>query len=360
MNLRNKLAILLSGSSLALLALGLVLPKVIAAPSAPSTFSLVVTPSPLVTTVNPGQTTNLQLKILNNGTGNENLQIAPRSFTINSNGQINFSDSAPTDIDGWLSFSAFKFSVAVGQWYQEQVRLAVPKDAGFSYSFALVISRQSNPTAPSGESLHGSLADFALINVNRPGATKQLTVPSFTVSKHVYQWLPVKLSITFDNIGNSIVRPTGNIFIERSTNSKTPISTLPVNPNGGYILPGTQRTLTSSWSNGFPVYQTITTASGATKQQLTWNWAKVSDFRFGHYNAALVAVYNNGQTDVPIEANIGFWVIPWEVLVGLIIISLLLLFGLFSIIRAIVRLIRRHRRPKSTPRHRQPPTAVAT
>jgi len=316
--------------------------------AAPSNFSLVVTPSPIVATANPGQTTQLQLKILNNGSETENLQIQPRSFSINNTtGQINISDASPLGVTNWISFSAPKFTVAVGQWFTEDVRLAVPKDAGFSYSFVLVINRQGNPQpTQSGRLIKAALAVFTLLNINQPGATRQLSVSAFTVSKHIYEWLPATFTVKFKNTGNSIVQPSGNIFIQRTTTAKTPINVLPVNAGGGYILPGTVRLLKSSWSNGFPAYQTVTTSTGASQQHLTWNWSKLSSLRIGRYTADLVAVYNNGLEDVPIQAQVSFWVIPWKILIVVAIVGLLLLFGLWSLVRAIIRMVRRHSKPR--------------
>jgi hypothetical protein len=311
--------------------------------AAPGNFSLVVTPSPIVATANPGQTTQLQLKILNNGSQTENLQIQPRSFSVNNTtGQINISDASPPGITSWISFSAPKFTDAVGQWYSENVRLAVPKDAGFSYSFVLVINRQANPQPiKSGQLIKAGLAVFTLLNINQPGATRQLTVSSFSVSKHIYEWLPATFTVKFKNTGNSIVQPTGNIFIQRTATAKKPINVLPVNAGGGYILPGTVRLLNSSWSNGFPAYQTVTMSTGATQQHLTWNWSKLSSLRIGRYTADLVAVYNNGLQDVPIQAQVSFWVIPWKILIVVAIVGLLLLFGLWSMVRGVIRMVRR-------------------
>ncbi|HUC87731.1 MAG TPA: hypothetical protein VMR95_01100 [Candidatus Binatia bacterium] len=310
----------------------------------PDTFSLIVSPSPIVATLNPGQTTQLQLKVLNQGSNTENLQIEPRSFVVTNSGQINLGNSLPGGIANWISFSAPKFTVAVGQWFTETVIFKVPKDAGFSYSFALEINRQTSGPAPAGGALlKASIADFLLLNVNRPGATRQLKVPSFTVSKHIYEWLPATFTITFKNTGNSIVQPVGNIFIARSANSKTPIDTLQVNSGGGYILPGTDRSLTASWSDGFPAYTTSINSEGqTTSQHLTWNWSKLSDFRFGHYTASLVAVYNNGSEDVPIQGEVSFWVIPWVVMIVIAVVGLLLLFGLFAILRTFFRIYKRH------------------
>ena len=286
----------------------------------PSDFSLQVTPSPLVLSVKPGTKTTTELKIRNSSSGTENLKIEPRSFTYKSStGQVELDDTAPPAVAPWISFSAPKFSVQSGQWYSEQVVFNVPKDAGFSYSFALVISRQSDPKPTTGGRLiKGSLAVFSLINVDRPGAKSNLEVVSFSSARHLYEYLPATFDIRFRNNGNTITQPYGNIFVQRTANSKKPLATLAVNANKGYILPNTERTVSASWNDGFATYQTEAQPDGSTKKHLSVDWSQLSHFRIGRYTAHLVAVYSDGQHDVPIEGNVTFWVIPWRAILGLI------------------------------------------
>jgi len=226
--------------------------------------------------------------------------------------------------------------------------------AGFSYSFALLISRQANTKAAAGTRLiKGSVAVFTLVNVDRPGATSNLSVSSFSTSKHVYDYLPTTFSIKFKNTGNTIAQPYGNIFVQRGKDAKVPLATLDVNENKGYILPGTERTITASWGDGFPVYKS-TLANGSTTQKLTWNWGQLSKLRIGKYTAHLVAVYSQAGRDVPIEGSVSFWVIPWKILLVLLAVVLLVLFALFVMVRSIVRFVRKRiLKSKKTP----PPVA---
>ncbi len=321
-----------------------------AATAAPTDFYLQVTPSPLVTTLKPGQPTELELKIRNAGTSTENLKIEPRSFTFNnSTGEVHLDDTSPPDIAQWVNFSAQTFSIKPGDWFTQKVRIALPKDAGFSYSFALLISRQSNPRPTEGGRLiKGSLAVFTLVNVDRPGATRQLQVAHFTTPKKFYEYLPTGLDVSFKNTGNSIVQPYGNIYLQRS-GSKTdsdPITTLSVNEKRSYILPGSVRTVHANWDDGFPAYKTTTDSSGKVTTKLVWDWSKVADLRIGKYTAKLVAVYNDGKRDVPIEQEVSFWVIPWKILIGITLVVLLVLFSIASLIWRIVKFTRKkaHRR----------------
>lgn len=306
-------------------------------------FFLQVSPSPLVVTMKPGETKSFDLKIRNASSKPEKLAIAPRSFEIDNNGEIKFDDTkTPPEIGEWTSFSTPKFTVQPGEWYVQKVTIAIPKEAGFSYSFALSITRQDDPLAvETGRKLKGSVAIFTLVNIDKPGATRTLELDKFSVDKNFYEYLPAKLNVRLKNTGNSIVRPSGNIFIQRGSNDQDPISSLLLNQNSGYILPGNVRTLSVDWDDGFPVNHTSTDSSGKEKTALDWDWANLSHIRFGKYTAKVVAIYNDGQRDIPVTGEVSFWVIPWKLLLVLLVFILLIGAGIWSITSKAVGLSKR-------------------
>lgn len=297
-------------------------------------FYLQVSPSPLVVTIKPGQTMSYDLKIRNAGSQPEKLQINPRSFTIdNTSGQVVFNDTKrPAEIGDWTSFSEPNFTVMPGEWFTQKVTLAVPKEAGFSYSFALVISRQETPPFnEAGRELKGQVAVFALVNIDKPGATRALQLEKLSTDSMMYEYLPTKINVQLKNTGNSIVRPSGNIFMQRGSDDATPISTLQVNPTEGYILPGSVRTLSVDWTEGYPAARTVTDGAGQARVEQDWNLSHLSNIRFGQYTAKLVAIYNDGQRDIPIMGEVSFWVVPWKFLLGLLVIVALIGLGVWSI-----------------------------
>jgi hypothetical protein len=303
-------------------------------------FSLQVSPSPLFATVKPGVPTQLDLKIHNGGSKAESLKIEIRNFSVNNTSEkVSLGDTTPADIASWVSFEHPTFTVQPGEWYTQKVRINLPKESGFSYSFALLISRKDEPKAVEGSRLlKGSVAVFTLINVDKPGATRKLDTVSLKTSHGFYEYLPATFDIKIKNTGNTIVQPYGNVFIQRSDKDQKPISMLPVNATRGYILPGTTRTLSTDWTVGFPHYESTVDKSGKTTKKLIWNWSKLPDFRIGRYTAKLVAVYNDGHRDVPIMADVTFWVIPWKILLGMLIVLLLLLFGVGATLRKFIAL----------------------
>jgi hypothetical protein len=308
------------------------------ASAAEGEFYLQVSPSPLVATVKPGQTVSYDLKIRNAGSQVEKLKIAPRTFTIDNLGEVAFDDTKkPVEIGDWTTFSNPTFTVQPGESFTQKVTLAIPKDAGFSYSFALVINRQDESLQhKSGRELKGSVAIFALINIDKPGATRTLQLGELSTDHQVYEYLPAKINVQLKNVGNSIVRPGGNVFIQRTGTDSKPLTTLPVNKNEGYILPGSVRTLSIDWEDGFPGVHTNTDESGQPHVDTDWDFANLSKLRIGYYTAKLVAIYNDGQRDVPVTGEVGFWVIPWKLLLGVLLVIGLIGAGVWSIVGKMV------------------------
>lgn len=297
-------------------------------------FSLQVSPSPLVAVVKPGESKQIPLKIRNASTGTEELKMEIKAFRFDGiTGQIKFEESAPRLISEWVSFAQPVFTVKPGEWFTQDITIKLPQETGFSYSFAIVITRTVLPTSSSaGQLLNGSVGVFTLLNVDRPGAISKLELTSLTASQTVYEYLPATINIKLKNTGNTIIQPYGNLFVNRGADAtNTPAATLPVNGNQSYLLPNTERTLQATWSDGFPVYKTTNNGTGPPQTSLDWNWDNIKHFRFGRYTAKVVAVYNDGTRDVPIEKEVTFWVIPWKALliVIFVITALVILLRLY-------------------------------
>lgn len=327
---------------------GLISPTIFAQGTTQNTnpgISLLVTPSPIVETLLPGQTKTIDLKINNRASKTDTFIITSKAFTVTGKqGDIKLDDTVSPQIAAWVSFSDPIFTIKSAEWFTQKVTFSIPENAGFSYSFALVITRKDEPKIQNNEqALNGQVAIFTLINVDKPGATRTMELGSFTTSEKIYEYLPVDMSIALKNTGNTIAQPYGNVFIQRTNKPNTkPIAVLPVNEARGYIIPGSVRVLKTQWNDGFPVYKTTQEASDAKPQtNLTWNWSQLNKLRFGKYYANLVAVYNDGNRDVPIESTISFWVIPWKFMIFATVLIVLLAFGFWTIVKKGINLSKR-------------------
>jgi hypothetical protein len=195
---------------------------------------------------------------------------------------------------------------------------------------------------------HGAVATFILLNAEAQGAKREAQITSFTADRKSYEFLPASFTVKVKSTGNVHIAPHGNIFITKGSKQ---IGSIEVNSAGGNILPGSSRYFSSSWSDGFPVYQfktgsdgrPIADKQGQTEKSLHWDFSRANRLRFGHYTAHIVMIYDNGQRDVPMEASVSFWVIPWR-LIGLL--ALIIILPIFLYIRFRMERVKRKKTQK--------------
>jgi hypothetical protein len=328
------------------------LPTLAYAQSPDEGFSLQVTPSPLIATVKPGMSTTLEMSIRNTNTSSQKLKMGLKTFSVDEkSGQVALGNTEPSDVKDFVHFAAPTFSVEAGAIFNQKIYVNTPKNAGFTYSFAITISRDDGiqPNIGSGAKIRGTVAVLTLLNVDHPGSQRKFELSDFTVSRHVYEFLPAAFTIKLKNTGNTLVQPKGNLYIQRGSNDQNPLMVMPLNPTDGYILPGSSRTFSTTWQDGFPRFEEVGTGTTGSKKHLVWDWGNLSKLRIGKYTAKVVAVYDDGQRDVPVTAEVSFWVMPWRIILGVFLILTLLLVGFFTIIRKTTRLARnvRHKQPKA-------------
>jgi hypothetical protein len=64
----------------------------------------------------------------------------------------------------------------------------------------------------------------------------------------------------------------------------------------------------------------VTGKDGQPARTLKWDLSKIPHLKFGHYTANLLAAYDNGKQDVPLEASVSFWVVPWRLIILAVLI----------------------------------------
>jgi hypothetical protein len=140
--------------------------------------------------------------------------------------------------------------------------------------------------------------------------------------------------------------PAGNIYI---TKGKKQIASLSINPSVSNVLPDSSRVYSIEWKDGFPVFEIkrdngeiVTNKQGLPERELNWDFSKANRLKFGHYTAHMLLIYDDGTRDVPIEAEVSFWVVPWKMLPLFIIIMVLVSVGLWTSIRSALRKVKRN------------------
>src|SRR5579884_1733554 len=292
-------------------------------------IDLQISPLPIELSTPPGTTIGADLRVRNVGPQTERLQVRLLRVTEDDNGNVHLNNPGPgDDWVHWVSFDRPVFNAPTNDWQTIHMSINVPKQAAFGYYFAVEYLRASDLAPQPGQAVaHGAVATFVLLNAEAPGAVRSAQVVSFAADHKFYEFLPATFTVKVRNTGNIHVAPTGNIFINRGAKQVDSIS---VNSAGGNVLPKGSRFFASSWNDGFPVYVTkldangnpVLNKNGQPSISLRWDFSRANRLRFGHYTAHLALVYNDGQRDVPLNAYLSFWVIPWRV-VGILIVVLI-------------------------------------
>lgn len=318
-------------------------------PAAIQPIDLTVSPITLNLLANPGEKISSSIKIFNNSTEKEYLQVKLAKFSADKSGsrpQIREFD-VRDEYKNWLTFEKSEFEVNPGEWQTVDLMFAPPEEAALSYYYAIIVKRQVDTKDENATTVvTGAPAILVLANVLSPNAIQELQLVDFKTQKKFYEYLPVEFEIDIRNTGNIHLNPLGNIFIDKGT--ARDIALLSINKENGLVLPDSQRKYITRWNEGFPSYEPILEngiekkdENGETLYKLHWDFSKIKDLRFGKYTANLLLVYDNGERDIPIESTVSFWVIPWKIGIVVLILSSLVIVGFISTLKSLLRKIKK-------------------
>jgi hypothetical protein len=288
----------------------------------------------------PGSTVSTTLQVENNEATPVKIDVQLETFkAYGTSGQAQiYRAPANADYINWVHFSQTSFVAQPNMWVPVTMTISMPKYASLGYYYAVVFKPEVSTVSTKDNSvIKAGNAILVLLDAQTANANPQLQLSSFTATKKLFEYLPVNFSVNIKNTGNIYLPPTGDIFISKSSSFKSNIATIPLNEAGGNVLPDSSREFGLSWDSGFPVLkpktingQKIVDKKGQPVQQLQWNFANANNLRFGKYYAKLVMAYNNGSREIPVEATLSFWVIPWKILSIFVLAVILLVIGLYT------------------------------
>ncbi len=306
---------------------------------AASAFNLQISPLPIQLATPPGTTVGSDLRVLNAGSQTQHLRIHILKVTEDNDGGVHLTEPTASDtFVNWIHFDRSSITAPTNQWQTIHMTINVPTTAAFGYYFAVEYSPASEAKLQAGKEVtNGAVATFVLLDAQKAGAKREASLTSFTTDHKLYGILPVGFTAKIKSTGNVEVAPYGNIYIYKG---KTQIGTIGINLAKSEVLPDSSQFFTAHWNDGFPYRQyydshgdALVDSKGRPKSVLKWDLSQIQKLRFGHYTAQLVMLYDNGQRDVPMQASVSFWVIPWQLVLGLIVLLAIIGVGLWSVFK---------------------------
>lgn len=321
----------------------------------PGGMWLTTSPTSMSISLEPGSQATFPLKVRNNSDRTEHIAVKVYPFAADkkTGHPILLDSSAQTSYVDWVSLSENDFELAPNEWKTIQATFSVPKEAAFSYFYAITFLKTPEKPIQDGKvEITSAAAVMTLLEVKSPNAVRNLEVTDFSTSRSLFEFLPVTFNVNLHNTGNVHLSPRGNIFISRG--NQKDVAVLSVNSEAGNVLPDSPRQFTASWEDGFPVYKDkiendkiALDKNGKQIKTLKWDFSQANKLRFGKYTAMLLLAYDNGERDVPVQAVITFWVLPWRILLVVLVLAIFIFAGVFVVFRGILKAFRRRKYPPS-------------
>jgi hypothetical protein len=317
--------------------------KKLSAPAPAGPINLTMSPTFVNLVTDPGKKVSSQFTLTNNNIFAEYFKLTLVRYEVTDAGRgLTIVDlSKNDDFASWISFPETEFKVDPNQVKTVKFSITPAKDATLGYYYGILISR-INENLPSDQAAVSASPVFSVImEINTPNAKRELQFVEFTTDSFFYEYLPTTFNINVKNTGTIHIVPTGNVFID--SGSTKDIAILSANPGRGNVLPKSYRTFNTEWTDGMVTRvakiengKPVLDKNGKQVIETKFDFDKpLSTFRIGKYTAHLLMVYDNGQRDIPLEARLTFWVLPWRLMLGALGLVLLpfVLFRLISALR---------------------------
>ncbi len=253
-------------------------------------------------TANPGDVILNKLKIYNpSGSTSIAIEMEVEDFTVvgeTGTVKIEPAETETYSLAQWITVEPKNFILEPKEQKFVDFIINVPENAepGGHYGSVLASRRGVMGEEITGAAVVHKVGSLVLLTVagevNESMIVKEFSTPGFT------EYGPIEFKIRFENLGSIHVRPKGFIAITNWRDKK--VIDIPFPQNN--VIPGSVRKVEGSWNK---------------------------EWLFGKYTAILVGSY--GMTNTPFEPSVlTFWVFPWKIMLGVLLILLLITFYFYK------------------------------
>ena len=269
-----------------------------------TTRSFTISPPSLKLKLNPGQKTEKIIKITNNSSETLTFIADVKDFIVTNNSGTPELLAAGINVDNrfsaasWTTVLPDQLVIEPGRSATTTLYLQIPGNARPGGRYVSVTFRPTtNPAlSSSGAAINTVVGSLVYLTVNGPtkeGAKVQrFAAPPFS------EYGPIDLATEIKNEGDIHINPRGTVVVTDLV-GRNIYSGVLENLN---IFPGTSRTFSNSIE---------------------------TKLLFGRFVAKMDGYY--GSKNFPLVATIAFWVIPYKLIAGIIIVAILIMIAVNSI-----------------------------
>lgn len=293
-----------------------------------NTHALSLTPVRIEVSGNPGETLAKEITIINESEGSQTYYSSYANFEASGDtGNPSFVE-AKDDIGTWITAPEL-LTLKAQESKIVPISIKIPMDAEPGGHFGSIFFGTNPNTPGSGVSIGAKTGILVLLSVN--GNVKEaggLVDFSTKDNKRFYNTLPVSFTYRFKNDGGDRIKPVGKITMRNIV--YLPADRIDANPTSGNILPDSTRRFNVDWVKN-PRAKDYVAPTGAFAQffdQAIYQWR---NFAIGPYFAKLNLLY--GTEAIRVNKTAFFFVFPWQLIICLVVIFIIVFWGGKKLIR---------------------------
>jgi len=310
-----------------------------------NTYALSLTPVRIEISGNPGETLTKEITIINESEGSQTYYSSYANFEASGDtGNPSFVE-AKDDIGTWITAPEI-LTLKDQESKIVSISIKIPMDAEPGGHFGSIFFGTSPNNPGSGVSIGAKTGILVLLSVN--GNVKEaggLVDFSTKDNKKFYNTLPVSFTYRFKNDGGDRIKPVGKITMRNIV--YLPADRIDANPTSGNILPDSTRRFNVDWVKN-PRAKDYIEPQGTFPQffdQALYQWR---NFAIGPYFAKINLLY--GTEAIRVTENTFFFVFPWQLIICLLVIFIIVFWGGRKLIRRYNKhIIRKARAGMNTP-----------
>lgn len=288
-----------------------------------SVSAMTITPVRYEIQGNPEQTLVKEMTIINEDSTSVTYYSSFANFEAQGEtGSASFVEPKD-DIGTWMKTDE-SVTLLPGEQKTVSFSVAIPKGATPGGHFGVIFWGTSPENSADGKQLAVSAKTGLLVLLTVNGAVKEgggLLDFSTANNKFWYNSLPVSFTYRFQNTGGDRIKPMGAIKLRSF--AFIPVKKLEANPVNGNILPASTRKFTVDWVKYVPPEDTpvLTGFIKNFSSRAIYQW---KNFAVGLYSANLDLTY--GTLAQNVKKSAFFFVFPWQLLICLIVLFIIVFF----------------------------------
>lgn len=272
---------------------------------------------------NPGETLTEEILVTNETSATETLYPSFSNFQAQGESGSPAFVEPQNDLGTWMVTGEPFLKLSPGQQKVVPFTVNIPKNAEPGGHFAVIFWGNSPTGSNNGVSVGAKTGVLVLLSVNGDVKEEAGLLNFNTIDKQFfYNTLPVSFEYRFKNDGGDRIKPTGEITIRDTV--FFPAEYLDANPAEGNVLPNSTRKIKVDWVK-YERPSDYTVPNNIFKKFFSDAYFEWKNFAVGLYSANLNVAY--GAQDAHVKKTVFFFVFPWQLLIVLFLIFIIIFLG---------------------------------